>query len=255
MIVSKKFYTQLQNSYDIRMAETLVHTVQSTFPKRCRIMGEEHVKAVIIHCQKQLHPYIHYSKEELRRYVELAFYLGTRFDEDPLYPWVQEILATQDALGLKLKKLEEKFSYFMEKTVKNDFSLMIQALERFIAVSKQEILAIKTYEELVSIYASIYPERMQCIGQKHFLAIIRTHDHTIKEQNIFAPMGYYLYTAIIFLLGSYASNDPLYGWVSKYLNAPYISQEEKLDVLYTITIKRSKKELKELYTLTKEIDT
>lgn len=252
MILTQKFLLAMEKKQEEAIVDDLMVEFKTMFPKRCRILGDTHLRTVITHCQKRASFYGYTHSDELSKYITLAFYLGTYFDEDSLYPWVQEILREESALGVRLDRVNEKFITLIDTTMGKDFSLMIEAFHKFLAIKKEYLNNLKDYSEIVKMLAAIYPQRMQIIGEKNFRRIIETQYDTLKTHNIYTPLGVYTHASVVFLLGSKVDEDPLYAWVGKYLNAPYVSQEQKLDELYEKIIHRVKKELKDLINIQKK---
>jgi len=251
-MLTQKFLLAMEKKQEEAMVEDLALEFKQKFPKRCRILGDTHLTAVIKHCQERANYYNYTHSDELSQYITLAFYLGTYFDEDPLYPWVQEILSKDDALGVRLDTLNRKFLTLIVSTMSEDFSLMIEAFYKFLQIKKEHIVNLKNHNEIVNILSAVYPERMHIIGEENFRHIIEAQYDKLKTYNIYTPLGVYTHASVVFLLGSKVDKDPLYAWVGKYLNASYLSQEEKLDVLYEKTMHRVRKELKDLIKIQNE---
>jgi len=245
-MLTQKFLLDMEKKQEEGMIEDLVVEFKTMFPKRCRILGDTHLVTVIKHCQKRASLYGYTHRDELSKYITLAFYLGTYFDEDPLYPWVQEILREDSSLGVRLDSLNEKFLTLIDTTMGEDFSLMIEAFNKFLHIKKEYLTNLKDHTEIVKILTAIYPQRMQILGEENFRRIIESQYDKLKTYNMYTPLGVYTHASVVFLLGSKVDQDPLYAWVGKYLNAPYVSQEQKLDVLYEKTLHRVRKELKDL---------
>jgi len=252
MMLTQKFLLAMGQKQEEAMVEDLVLEFKKLFPKRCRILGDTHLKTVIRHCQKRASIYGYTHSDELSKYITLAFYLGTYFDEDPLYPWIQEILRENSSLGVRLDNLNKKFLTLINTSMGEDFSLMIEAFDKFLHIKKESLNNLKDHNEIVQILTAIYPQRMQIIGRKNFRSIIEAQYDKLKRYNIYTPLGVYVHASVVFLLGSKVDADPLYAWVGKYLNASYLSQEEKLDILYEKTMHRVRKELKDLIKIQKK---
>ena len=66
--------------------------LHEAFPEKCEKLGSEAVDNSIEHAFKKAWEYGFEADEEILAYLRLMYALGFEFNEDPSYPWVQEVL-------------------------------------------------------------------------------------------------------------------------------------------------------------------
>ena len=128
--LTQEFIEGMQNSKEEEMLSVLTHEFKTMFPSRTRVLGAENLNLFLTHQQKKAKYYNYIYYEDLKRYAIIAFYLGTYFDEDPLYPWVEEILEEDESFGVKVDSLMEKFQVLSQETLGKNFGYFLEALEK-----------------------------------------------------------------------------------------------------------------------------
>jgi len=240
------FMEELENSKDEEMLETLREEFKQMFPSRTRVLGEENLNLFLTHQQKRAKHYRYVYYEDLKRYALIAFYLGTYFDEDPFYPWVEEIMKWDEAFGIKVDGLMEKFQMLSQQTLGEDFVFFVKALEKFQALPLQSIEKFTKYEHLVDALKHIYPQRVKAVGEERLYEELKTQKRELDQYEIHNALGTFTYLSTKFMLGSFVLKDPLYAWVGKYVHKTYENDKEKSRALYFKGMSRVKREIREI---------
>jgi len=235
--LTPEFIGELESSKDEEMLETLAQEFKKMFPSRTRVLGKENLSLFLAHQQKRAKHYNYIYYDDLKRYTIIAFYLGTYFDEDKLYPWVQDILGDNESFGRKVDKLNYEFYKMFDEVIgKNSCHIY----EAFLKLKKVNIKNIKTYNKyknIVDALSYIYPQRMKMIGKERFEENLISQKEQWDRYDIHVALGASVYGALVFFLGTKVYKDPLYPWVSKYLNQTLV-KEEKVEILLKKSMNR-----------------
>jgi hypothetical protein len=239
--LTKEFLEGMSNQVEEEMLEGLMNEFKSMYPKRCRVLGDKNLNLFLTHQQKRAKHYNYLYYDDLKRYAIIAFYLGTYFDEDELYPWVKDILVSEESFGRKVDILNKKFYVYFDTTIGKDAVYFQEALKKLQNINKNTISKFRQFEEIVDILNYIYPQRMKLIGKERFLQSVVNQKHEVEQFDIRNALGSSIYATFVFLMGSHVYNDPLFAWVKKYLDKP-LDKSEKIDILYNKGLDRARKE-------------
>jgi len=240
--VNQEFLNKMETLKEKEMLEVLTDEFKTMFPSRTRVLGDNNLNLFLIHQQKTAKYYKYVYYDDLKRYAIIAFYFGTYFDEDPLYPWVQEILKQEDSFGRKVDLLNKKFYEYFDSTIGTNAIYFQEACKKFKYVDKERIKEYREFEQIIDTLTHIYPQRMHFIGQKNFIKSLQQQKLELERFNIHNPLGSAIYATLVFIMGTYVYRDPLFSWANKYLNQP-LSSREKIDLLFERGLNRVRKEL------------
>lgn len=77
---------------ELRFVDTALFHLRSTLPETCEELGESAVIDSIEKAIQKSKGYGFETEKLVLDYINLMYWLGFDFDEDPDYPWVQETL-------------------------------------------------------------------------------------------------------------------------------------------------------------------
>lgn len=251
--LTQEFIEGMQNSKDEEILVTLTQEFKTMFPSRTRVLGNKNLNLFLTHQQERAKHYNYSYYEDLKRYALIAFYLGTYFDEDTLYPWVQSILQEDESFGVKVDSLMEKFQILSQQTMGKDFIYFLEALEKLQNLNPKSIQNFKQYEDVVNTLKYIYPQRVKVLGEEKLYEELKAQKLDLKQYKIDNALGAFTYLTTKFMLGSYVLKDPLYAWVGKYVNKVYRSDNEKAEVLFSKGISRIKREIREIKKMREDV--
>ena len=247
------FLNNMRKHKEDKMLKVLMQEFKTMFPKRCRVLGDENLNLFLTHQQERARHYNYIYYEDLKRYAIIAFYLGTYFDEDELYPWVKSILEEDESFGRKVDLLNKKFYEIFEMTIGKSAIYFQEAFEKLKKVNKESIRKYRKFEQIIDTLSYIYPQRMKLIGKDKFRESLVKQKLEVERFNMHNALGSSVYATLVFLMGSYVHRDPLFAWVNKYLNSS-LGKEEKIEMLFNKGLDRARKELMSLEKkLTKEV--
>lgn len=240
--LNQDFLDKMKAQKEQEMLEALTWEFKTMFPKRCRVLGTENLNLFLTHQQERARHYNYIYYDDLKRYAIIAFYLGTYFDEDELYPWVQIILKEDESFRRKVDLLNNKFYEVFKLTIGQDAIYFQEALTKLKKVNKKNVKKYRKFEDIINTLTIIYPQRMKIIGKDKFRESLVKQKTELEAYNIRNALGSSTYATLVFLLGSHVRKDPLFSWVSKYLNTS-LEKEEKIEMLFDRGMNRARKEL------------
>ena len=225
-----------------QLNNALMHEYQRLYPKRCRVLGEDNLKAFCTYTGQKAYEYGASNYGELKTYSFAAWVLGTGFDDDPLYPEIQSILQSEDDFESKMEELEEIVSsrYYLHTT--EQLEAYMQALQKLLTINFAKIKELTSYTQIVALLKVVYPQRMEMLGgETRVKEALKSSCHEkILRYNINHPIGIFVYATLVFFLGHKVDDDPLYAWARLYLNDNEPRMAYKLDRLVKVTEKRIK---------------
>jgi len=250
--VNQEFLNKMETLKEKEMLEALTDEFKTMFPSRTRVLGAENLNLFLTHQQKRAKYYNYLYYDDLKRYALIAFYLGTYFDEDSLYPWVKNILEEDESFGVKVDSLMEQFQKLSQDTLGKDFIYFLEALERLHRITPRLAESFSSYDSIVKSLTTIYPQRVEAIGKDWLYKELKSQEQELKRVYIDNSMGAFVYVTTKFMLGSYVTEDPLYAWVGKYVHKYFQSDKEKSRVLFVKGQSRVRKEILEMKKIRKK---
>lgn len=166
----------------------------------------------------------------VRLYLELMLLFGSRFDTDPQYPWVAEILgdgnrATQmqraNALYKKTLDYRREVVGWEDAHATAAYGRVAQMAERPVVVPLEE-LAFALLREI----KDLYPEKAAYLGDAALTALIAAGHDAADKHGLSTVRGIRVTVGMMLLLGHGCLDDLLYPWISRTLNNETISDPE-----------------------------
>jgi len=255
MKVSNELLDSMAKKRVLRLSSVLKDDLRELYPKRCRVMGEAHLSEFADRCALDAFSYGCNSYGELKAYAFLALFLGIKFHDDPLYPWVSDTLIKNQPFSLKIETISEVFFKQHFQGEEESLQTYNKALETLLKVNFKYISTFKTYTEIALGLEKIYPERMKLLGGVEKVAVLlnlATSDK-LKLYKLEHPISIFTYVSLVFFLGSGVDDDPLYHWVRKYLNSNEENMAIKVDTLIKVIRKRVRNNIRKIENSLKEV--
>jgi hypothetical protein len=223
--------------------------VRERFPRHCGILGEDIVRTAIARAWERARGYGLTAKRNVRRYVRLAFLLGTGFDRDPRLPWAGAILidpALPDEnarTGLVYHRAME-FLRPMSQDLRPPKGMLnkvrlVEALRRLREESDEVVTVAATpafTDQAASQLDSAFPQTCVFLGEPTVRRVIQQSVGAAEGYGITIRRGLVLYTALAFVLGGPFDTDPLVPWVAPILKDKKVAdQKQRVDRLQEAT--------------------
>jgi len=237
------------------LSDAVTKTLKEQYPKQCRILGDAELKSFCDECVTKAYKYGASNYGELRSYTALAWVLGSGFDDDPLLPWAQEILESEELFENKIEDMTNRVHdvyYFATLKKLQEYQ---DALNRLLGLDFSDIKKFTSYVDVVRTLEYIYPQRVEALGGRDLLKErlkVACYEKTIRY-NIDHPIGIFVYASLVFFLGHKVDDDPLFGWAKKYLNDDEPRMAHKLDRLVKVIEKRVRNMHREIEAAVEEL--
>lgn len=248
--LTESFLEGMKKEQEEEILALLTKEFKEMFPTRCRVLGEKNLKFFTEHCQAKAKYYEYEKYIDLKRYAIVAFFLGTYFEEDRLYPWVENIFKKRKSFHFKVEELLAKFNEKYLTVVGQESQHLEQALMRLERL-RPELIDMTTYAEIVQLLKSIYPQRVEELDESELRELFLERKEQTKIYNIHTKLGVFTYCTALLFLGSHVEKDPLYAWVKKYLEKPNNNSLEKSLILFHKGKSRIRKELHQIQKIKK----
>jgi len=240
----------------VRFARLLAEEFGSLYPKRCRIVGKNNLHLFCHGCCKDAYILGATNYGELKSYAFVAWHLGVGFARDPYYRQIQTIFASEDDFDEKMQKISALMfeAYFLHD--KHEVESYTKALQRILTLNLKKLTSLQNYMQIAQVLENIYPQRVKAMGGVEHISTVLVSickEHIVRY-NINHPLGIFIYSALTFFLGSNVANDPLYGWVGKYLQSTELKMASKIDILIKVIQKRARNEKRSLEKILRDKD-
>lgn len=239
--ISNLQYTKLQEHIVSNFEDEMFRHVKTYFPNHFAIMNEEDIYHTIKYTFKKCKSYKFTTKRNLCLYLNMAFMLGSNFDNDPQYPWAKAILK-----GIKLKN-----------SVRHIDDLKIKSQEIFNSMAGKNNAAInrfflnfsKHHQEIYNTIITlnlkkdftylqeIYPEKYSTIGEQNISKMLETGSRNAEKYGLTNNSSLAIFGLLQFIGGSGFDTDPQFQPISELLNNQELeTQNEKSKLIYDKTL-------------------
>jgi hypothetical protein len=203
--------------------EMVVH-LERFAPKHWKVIGEPTGREVIQLGIQQAQKYGFTNRGPVRFYIELMFMFGSYFDTDPQYPWAIAVLNDRSDRHqmTHADRLFDAAREYIAQVVGPKDKYLLEALHRLSKTRIERLLRPEAPLEETAFRAlhSIYPQNCEYLGEMVVRESIRYSLGLARSSYGFTTAkGALLIVALTFFVGRDFSNDPLYGWIARRLDA------------------------------------
>jgi len=200
-------------------------------PPHLQLLDDRQVDVVIQLGLQRAEPRGFTSARSIRYWIETMFMLGSRFDEDPLLPWVGASLANTSLTGqdVRIDDLCVR-AWDHSSRVLDDYGRDAPSSGRFLAALRRigdtpnEPLApsdLPAFVERTTAWVrDLFPNRCACAGSAAVRSAIEHATEQATRYGVATERGALVLVAMIFLLGSRFDTDPLVPWAGAILRDP-----------------------------------
>jgi hypothetical protein len=211
----------------LRLAEfesDALRHLKDCFPEQCERVGEDVVRRIIRYGRgrAERHGFTVYRSAFI--YLTLMFWIGSGFDEDPVYPWAAHILH-HPTIGGQLSKaamLQQKALDYLDRAegVNNEHlegSLNLLQSQPISALLPPCVGDFEDYMAARLLY--LHPQKCKAVGESNLRELIRTGMASADEHGLTSERGRGVYIGMMFMLGAHFDSDPMFPWVRRILDA------------------------------------
>jgi len=250
MLVMRKSQMETFEHLAVKRFEQGLHDhLRNFFPRHVAVLGQAWLSRMVRYSVQRAESRCLETERGIYLYVALMFMLGSRFDEDPQFPWAlretetaapvsppsqavsaavakagetvsgQEDAMPQETAGARIERIYGQAMVFLDQAVGPDNALLQQSLNLF-----RQLQAFDSLPDTPSIghrlllsLQMLAPEKYRLLGEKPLRQTIRHGYENAKRHGLGNERDIMHYLALVFLLGSGFDNDPLYPWAATVL--------------------------------------
>ena len=198
-------------------ADQMVVHLRKCFPHDCEMLGEAQVRRVIDLGIKRARANEFHSTREVCRYISLMIILGSYFDEDPQLPWVAQILQQPAPPSVRMDQLYREVSSYLERISGSHGEYYRRALIRSRGLSL-DIFTQSTDGDLESSLLrwlmALHKEKFRELHETTLEKLLMLGQKSAVKYGLSTREGIFVYTGLMFMLGSHFDRDPLQSWAA-----------------------------------------
>lgn len=173
-------------------------------------------------------------EDDLTDYIRMAFLFGSFFDEDPLLPWISQILKDPKfPTNHKMLNIKAHARAWLTRTTGADGGAYRAALRRARRIRLHDILVVRSADaehDLRIFLDALFPAQARAMPASHLQALMTCAARTARAHGLAERGGVLLVAGLAFLLGVGFDRDPLHPWAAGPLAAD-VSQDIKAERL------------------------
>ena len=218
--------------------DSMVEHVGEFFPKHLAVLGEPAIREVVSLGIDRGSIYGFVTEHDLCLYIDLMLLLGSLYDEDPQYPWVEAILNDKgiaDNAG-RAERLYDEAMAFLDAAAGEEGEHLTRAL---VALRKTPLKEAwqpgpGTLEDRVlAQLRALWPQKCERVGAGPLGLMIARGVEAAGGFHVSHEFGALVYVVLMFFLGSGFGADPQHRWAQAVLNdASPAARAGKADRLY-----------------------
>jgi hypothetical protein len=166
-------------------------------------------------------------------YLETMLLLGSKFSEDPQYPWASIAIRNhEEGDEDELKRATRLWDYLMAYRAsvngpEDSHTLAaLRRLEQF-ALSPISYRRDNLEDSLIADMANVYPQKLQYVGEPAVRALLRKGISTATLVGLGVDVrSIVLLCVLMFAFGHECVRDPLYPWIQRTLADPLITGQD-----------------------------
>ncbi len=199
-------------------------------PHLCKTLPDEELRLVIRQAiaRARTHGFIH--RGPVRLYIDLTFFFGKGFDDDPQIPWAEEVLR-RDGFTEQMHRAEalyEQCSAYLHEVVGPNGVHARAALQRLVALEDRELSLDRAtlVPDALGFLQEIYPQKYAFTGREPLERLVSSAVARAQAIHGFTrPRSILMLVVLMFAFGHRCDEDPLYGWIQRTLTGAVPDRE------------------------------
>ena len=221
----------------------MVAHVKKFFPNHFRIAGEPVIYDIVRLGISKAREYDFTTQRNVCLYITVMIMLGSYFDEDPMYWWMQPDLdvSSNESPSDRAAQMADKALEFQRQIAGNENRDMNRAfliLKNNPSVIVEDFPAGSEYEkDMIVRLSDIFPKKAAIIGESSMHQLINEGLVKAAMYGITSKRGQSLITVMMFILGTAIDKEPFLPWVAAILKDPTLPNEAaRIDKLYSAAL-------------------
>ncbi len=203
----------------------MIDRLRTYFPKPAEQLGEPQLRLIVQFSEARAEKHALTHERSVALYLDLMMVLGSKFDQDPQIPWAAAILADRsfptqadriDLLHSRGWEYGQKISADFESDT-GFRSGLIQSIGEIRYKSAEDLspqTSQQTAQEMFSRLHTLFPAKTQILGEEGVRLHVERAFKTAAGYGISNCRGVWLFSALMFVLGTDFDTDPQFPWAS-----------------------------------------
>lgn len=211
---------------------------QTEYPELYAFAGEDNVREFIRISLEKGKKHNLDADREINGIRIMMLYLGSGFDEDPMYPWARlktfppkDYTEKNPDSWIFIQEIYAKFYRFFQEATGDDLKYLRKAGKRLLLLNFGDIAILQTDAQILKMLAEVYPERYAMIPEDALVGpVLQAAEKMAVAHNMTQQGGKALFAGMIFYYGISVDSNPLYRNLFTGLGeeAPHLSKEAAL---------------------------
>ncbi|MDX2060420.1 MAG: hypothetical protein SFV24_21600 [Gemmatimonadales bacterium] len=207
------------------LRQRVIARIREGYPQDFQILGAEQVGRVVDLGIARAAEHGFVQGDEVEKYVDLMFLLGSHFDEDPLLPWAAHILTDQGLASpwIRITTLEVTAAKQLLLTAGAEGEHYRAALVRARLLPYEDLIRVRAEDpvaDLQRLLYSLYPELYRTQSRTGLAAMMAKATAAAEQFGMAGRDGRTVLAALMFLVGTHFDRDPLHPWATEALAQP-----------------------------------
>jgi len=199
--------------------DEMVEHSKNFAPHLSATLGDAQLRVAVRHAIAKAREQGFTLRGPIRLWVELTFLFGSGFATDPQYPWITEVLRSQDSEMGKAERIHERHSEYLENVSGPGNINVRRALEAVLdyAAHTPEALEQDLDGEMLSQIRQAFPARAAFIREGAIRALIAEGKVEAVSFGFTTARSQALIIILKSAFGHGCTDDPLYPWIRQTL--------------------------------------
>ena len=222
MIISDDQMQQMRQRTETVYVHTAAQRLGQFFPRHARAMHPDALTALVGAGIGRARQHRLHTERGIQTYLSLMVYLGSGFDRDPQYPWAAAVLddpSDTDETS-RIDEIIRCTGLFLAKVAGPDREHVSAALKRLSTGGEVWFTQLERPVNGVSLRRllnAIYPEKVAYLGNDRLTEVMTLALNAARRHGLDGPEPVALFAGLFLLLGSFADEDPQFGWIPQAL--------------------------------------
>ena len=208
-----------RNAFEGYLRE-LVEVCWEYAPRLCKTLDEAELEHAIRCAMERAGRYGFVQRGPVRFFVQTSIALGSEFDEDPQYPWVQTVLTDGRYWSPidKAKALHARLADHLEHAEGHGNVHSREALKQFRTLVSRDLQLSQALEhDTLQLLRQVHPHKADQVGDHALRSLLQSGVEKCQTLGFQQPRAQLLVLALMFAVGHAFDRDPFLPWLRRTL--------------------------------------
>lgn len=237
LTIKKEQQQAFSNHYLKKFEDEMVEHVKEYFPNHFISMQEKSTRNTIQYAHIRAKKYDMITQRNVCLYLNNMLVLGSHFDNDPQYPWANEILIDKNINdpSKRADKLSDRMLHVFGQIRGERYKEINRALLNLHNNADAIFRKIKNSQlkDSLHILNDLYPKKFEVVGEQNLNQLIKLGKEKAAKYGWTTEPNIVMVTAFMFMSGAGFDNDPQFPWAAEILNDQKVTDQEiKMKLLF-----------------------